>query len=96
MHNVKSHLVVLHVFQNAIHVTSFYVTEKYQFLLKIDMYKDGCYLKYIFFFGGRQVCLCVRLSLFVSLSRSLSYSQLCVCSVNIHDACFNLYFVTVS
>ena len=34
-------------FQNATYFTSFHVTEKYPELLKIDWYRDGCYLKHI-------------------------------------------------
>ena len=37
---------------------------------------------------GKQVCLSLALDLFLCLPFILN----CVCSVNIHDACFNLYF----
>ena len=41
-------------FQNATYFTCFCVSGKYPLLLKIDQYKDGCYLKHIF-----GVCLSV-------------------------------------
>ena len=63
--------------QNAEYFTSFYVTIKYPLPLKIDQHKDGCHLKT--HFGGRQVWL------------SLILNRVFVCSVNIHDACYNLF-----
>ena len=77
------------IFQNTIHFTCICITEIYLLLLKIDRYKDGCYLKYISGVGRS-----FSPSLSLSLPLSLSYSQLCVCSVNVHDAYFNLYVAT--
>ena len=80
---MKGHLVVLDIYVSKCHIFYFFcVTEKYSLLLKIDRYKDVCGLKYSLGLAGLSVFL------------SLSYSQLCVSSVNIHDTCFNLYFAT--
>ena len=49
--------------------------------LKIDQYKDGCHLKHWGGGGGRYACLSVWVSL------SLLFLIMCVCSMNIHDAC---------
>ena len=47
----------------------------------MDRYKDACYLKDIFRVGR---------TVFVS------FFKLCVCSVNIHDACFNFILQPVN
>ena len=49
---------------------SFYVPEKYSLLLKMDWYKDGCYLKH--FLGVDRT---LSLSLSLSLSRGELFSE---------------------
>ena len=47
--NMNGRLIVKDILlKNATYFTSFYVTEKYPMLLKIDRYRDGCYLKHMF------------------------------------------------
>ena len=60
------------MFQNATYFTSFCVAEKYPLLLKINRYKDGCYLKYSFGVS-RSVCLSFSLCLYLIFN--------CVCVV---------------
>ena len=72
--------------QNATYFSSFLIHLKYPLLLKTDWYKDGCHLQHIFW--GRQVSL--------SLCLSLILNPVIVCSVSIHDACFNLYLQQVN
>ena len=63
---------------------SFCVTEEYPLIVKIDPYKDGCYLKRIFVVGRTR-------------SLSLSLSLLCLCSENIlmHVLTFILQYVDI-